>query len=162
MPFLVSSEPKSIVCLQCVLAVKRKLGAPLHGTICLHQVHVLRHEKRRLFGKKFGDEGCKALAAALGKEGAAPRLRRLGNQIGDEGCSALAAALGKEGAAPRLETLDLTRNQIGDEGCKALAAALGKEGAAQGSTGSLSTATRLATRAARRWPPPSRRGPPRA
>ena len=51
------------------------------------------------------------------------------NKIGDEGCKALAAALGKEGAAPRLETLDLTRNQIGDEGCKALAAAL-KEGAA--------------------------------
>uniref|UniRef100_A0A0D3JFS2 Uncharacterized protein n=2 Tax=Emiliania huxleyi TaxID=2903 RepID=A0A0D3JFS2_EMIH1 len=45
------------------------------------------------------------------------------NKIGDEGCKALAAALGKEGAAPRLETLSLRFNQIGDEGCKALAAA---------------------------------------
>ncbi|EOD17328.1 hypothetical protein EMIHUDRAFT_355829, partial [Emiliania huxleyi CCMP1516] len=51
------------------------------------------------------------------------------NEIGDEGCKALAAALGKEGAAPRLEVLDLLGNRIGDEGCKALAAAL-KEGAA--------------------------------
>ncbi|EOD35128.1 hypothetical protein EMIHUDRAFT_373341, partial [Emiliania huxleyi CCMP1516] len=51
------------------------------------------------------------------------------NKIGDEGCKALAAALGKEGAAPRLEGLNLGSNQIGDEGCKALAAAL-KEGAA--------------------------------
>ncbi|EOD06785.1 hypothetical protein EMIHUDRAFT_359424, partial [Emiliania huxleyi CCMP1516] len=52
-----------------------------------------------------------------------------GNKIGDDGCKALAAALGKEGAAPRLETLFLFDNEIGDEGCKALAAAL-KEGAA--------------------------------
>ncbi|EOD19123.1 hypothetical protein EMIHUDRAFT_369653, partial [Emiliania huxleyi CCMP1516] len=51
------------------------------------------------------------------------------NKIGDEGCKALAAALGKEGAAPRLEYLYLDNNEIGDEGCKALAAAL-KEGAA--------------------------------
>jgi len=50
------------------------------------------------------------------------------NQIGDEGCKALAAAQGKEGAAPRLEKLYLFCNKIGDEG----------------------------------WPPPSRRGPPRA
>ncbi|EOD38905.1 hypothetical protein EMIHUDRAFT_224042 [Emiliania huxleyi CCMP1516] len=61
-----------------------------------------------LEGNKIGDEGCKALAAALGKEGAAPRLERLwlhGNQIGDEGCKALAAAL-KEGAAPSLKARD--------------------------------------------------------
>ena len=51
------------------------------------------------------------------------------NQIGVDGCKALAAALGKEGAAPRLEELWLGRNKIGDEGCTALAAAL-KEGAA--------------------------------
>ena len=51
------------------------------------------------------------------------------NEIGDEGCKALAAALGKEGAAPRLEMLALNGNQIGDEGCKALAASL-KDGAA--------------------------------
>ncbi|EOD17301.1 hypothetical protein EMIHUDRAFT_244161 [Emiliania huxleyi CCMP1516] len=90
-----------------------------------------RLEYLGLGGNKIGDEGCKALAAALGKEGAAPRLKTLnlgGNQIGDEGCKALAAAL-KEGAAPRLKTLNLGGNQIGDEGCKALAAAL-KEGAA--------------------------------
>ncbi|EOD15523.1 hypothetical protein EMIHUDRAFT_245788 [Emiliania huxleyi CCMP1516] len=92
-----------------------------------------RLEKLDLYDNKIGDEGCKALAAALGKEGAAPRLETLyliGNQIGDEGCKALAAALGKERAAPRLEKLELCGNKIGDEGCKALAAALGKEGAA--------------------------------
>ncbi|EOD26944.1 hypothetical protein EMIHUDRAFT_114838 [Emiliania huxleyi CCMP1516] len=91
-----------------------------------------RLEKLWLQGNKIGDEGCKALAAALGKEGAAPRLERLylnDNEIGDEGCKALAAALGKEGAAPRLWLLDLSRNKISDEGYKALAAAL-KEGAA--------------------------------
>ena len=48
------------------------------------------------------------------------------NQIGDEGCKALAAALGKLGAAPRLMGLLLNSNQIGDEGCKALYATLGK------------------------------------
>ncbi|EOD27522.1 hypothetical protein EMIHUDRAFT_235752 [Emiliania huxleyi CCMP1516] len=92
-----------------------------------------RLEKLYLRSNEIGDEGCKALAAALGKEGAAPRLEYLyldGNKIGDEGCKALAAALGKEGAAPRLEYLYLNGNQMGDEGCKALAAALGKEGAA--------------------------------
>ena len=57
------------------------------------------------------------------------RLALIGNEIGDEGCRALAVALGKEGAVPRLEGLYLWENQIGDEGCKALAAAL-KEGAA--------------------------------
>ena len=51
------------------------------------------------------------------------------NKIGDEGCKALAAALGKEGAAPRLEPLTLDWNEINDKGCKALAAAL-EEGAA--------------------------------
>ena len=51
------------------------------------------------------------------------------NKIGDEGCKALAAALGKEGAALQLACLSLACNKIGDEGCKALAAAL-KEGAA--------------------------------
>ena len=50
------------------------------------------------------------------------------NQIGVDGCKALAAALGKEGAAPRLEELYLSYNKIGDEGCEALTAAL-KEGA---------------------------------
>ncbi|EOD06803.1 hypothetical protein EMIHUDRAFT_438657, partial [Emiliania huxleyi CCMP1516] len=65
-----------------------------------------RLETLYLSGNKVGDEGCKALAAALGKEGAAPRLEKLylnENKIGDEGCKALAAALGKEGSAPRLE-----------------------------------------------------------
>jgi len=52
------------------------------------------------------------------------------NSIGDEGCKALAAAIGKGGCAPRLKLLDLQRNQIGDEGLRALAAALGEEGAA--------------------------------
>ena len=89
-----------------------------------------RLEGLYLGGNKIGDEGCKALAAALGKEGAAPRLKRLeldGNKIGDEGCKALAAAL-KEGAAPRLETLLLWGNKIGGEakGWTALAAALKK------------------------------------
>merc|ERR1719238_2427139 len=68
-----------------------------------------RLEKLRLYGNKIGDEGCKALAAALGKEGAAPRLETLYlgvNKIGDEGCMALAAAL-KEGAAPSLKYLEV-------------------------------------------------------
>ncbi|EOD32288.1 hypothetical protein EMIHUDRAFT_364631, partial [Emiliania huxleyi CCMP1516] len=67
-----------------------------------------RLETLQLGCNKIGDEGCKALAAALGKEGAAPRLEelRLGdNEIGDEGCKALATAL-KEGAAPSLKARD--------------------------------------------------------
>ena len=67
-----------------------------------------RLERLQLFGNKIGDEGCKALAAALGKEGAAPRLKELylnRNKINDEGCKALAAAL-KEGAAPSLKARD--------------------------------------------------------
>ena len=67
-----------------------------------------RLETLILRGNKIGDEGCKALAAALGKEGAAPRLEELwllNNKIGDEGCMALAAAL-KEGAAPSLKARD--------------------------------------------------------
>ena len=70
---------------------------------------------------QIGDEGCKALAAALGKEGAAPRLEYLDlwqNKIGDEGCTALAAG---GGSAIRVY---LQENEIGDEGWKALAAAL--------------------------------------
>ena len=65
-------------------------------------------ERLELWGNKIGDEGCKALAAALGKEGAAPRLEELRlpyNEIGDEGYTALAAAL-KEGAAPSLKARD--------------------------------------------------------
>ncbi|EOD19164.1 hypothetical protein EMIHUDRAFT_118138 [Emiliania huxleyi CCMP1516] len=80
---------------------------------------------------QIGVDGCKALAAALGKEGAAPRLEELYlsyNKIGDEGCEALTAAL-KEGAVPRLKMLYLEGNTIGEKGCKALAAAL-VEGAA--------------------------------
>merc|ERR1719238_1158285 len=68
-----------------------------------------RLEELYLWNNKIGDEGCKALAAALGKEGAAPRLENLalnGNKIGDEGCMALAAAL-KEGAAPSLKYLEV-------------------------------------------------------
>jgi len=67
-----------------------------------------RLEVLELDKNQIGDEGCKALAAALGKEGAAPRLKRLGlsdNEIGDEGCKALAAAV-KEGAAPSLKARD--------------------------------------------------------
>ncbi|EOD15730.1 hypothetical protein EMIHUDRAFT_211351 [Emiliania huxleyi CCMP1516] len=81
-----------------------------------------RLEELWLQQNQIGDEGCKALAAALGKEGAAPRLEKLYlefNKIGDEGCMALAAAL-KEGAAPRLEKLSLFSNQIGEAGCKSL------------------------------------------
>ena len=42
------------------------------------------------------------------------------NKIGDEGCKALAAALGKEGAAPRLEDLNLRSNKTegGCRGCR--------------------------------------------
>ena len=112
----------------------------------------------------WGNAEAAQLAEVLGS-GAAPQLKKVVlqlNEIGDEGCKALAAAL-KEGAAPRLVMLELDKNKIGDEGCKALAAALGKEGGRRrGSRRSLSAATRLATRAARRWPPPSRREPPRA
>ena len=82
-----------------------------------------------LDGNQIGDEGCKALAVALGKEGAAPRLEELDlshNRIGDEGLTALANALGK-GAAPRLEKLSLDFNNIGREGLEALAVLL-KEG----------------------------------
>ncbi|EOD26951.1 hypothetical protein EMIHUDRAFT_114844 [Emiliania huxleyi CCMP1516] len=69
-----------------------------------------RLEKLYLYDNQIGDEGCKALAAALGKEGAAPRLEELTlgeNKLGDEGCKALAAAL-KEGAAPSLKARDAT------------------------------------------------------
>ena len=70
-----------------------------------------RLKKLFLGHNKIGDKGCKALAAALGKEGAAPRLEELyiytdryrsDSGIGVEGYEALAAAL-EEGAAPRLK-----------------------------------------------------------
>ena len=73
-----------------------------------------RLETLNLGNNKIGDEGCKALAAALGKEGAAPRLEMLalnGNQIGDEGCKALAASL-KDGAAPSLKARDAPRRHM--------------------------------------------------
>ena len=73
-----------------------------------------RLEKLYLSSNKIGEQGCKALAAALGKEGAAPRLEMLalnGNQIGDEGCKALAASL-KDGAAPSLKARDAPRRHM--------------------------------------------------
>ncbi|EOD38922.1 hypothetical protein EMIHUDRAFT_224075 [Emiliania huxleyi CCMP1516] len=83
------------------------------------------------FGLGWGDAEAAQLAEVLASGAAPrlEELDLAPNKIGDEGCKALAAALGKEGAAPRLEKLSLNGNQIGDEGCKALAAAL-KEGAA--------------------------------
>jgi len=85
----------------------------------------------RYVGLGWGDAEAAQLAEVLASGAAPrlETLRLNGNEIGDEGCKALAAALGKEGAAPRLEELYLGGNKIGDEGCKALAAAL-KEGAA--------------------------------
>ena len=79
----------------------------------------------------WGDAEAAQLAEVLASGAAPrlEKLNLDDNEIGDEGCKALAAALGKEGAAPRLETLGLCIKKIGDEGCKALAAAL-KEGAA--------------------------------
>ncbi|EOD12936.1 hypothetical protein EMIHUDRAFT_104080 [Emiliania huxleyi CCMP1516] len=74
----------------------------------------------------WGDAEAAQLAEVLASGAAPrlEKLNLQDNKIGDEGCKALAAALGKEGAAPRLETLYLHSNQIGDEGCKALAIAL--------------------------------------
>jgi GTPase SAR1 family protein/Ran GTPase-activating protein (RanGAP) involved in mRNA processing and transport len=92
-----------------------------------------------LQGNTIGDEGAKAIAAALrglslldlrdnsvGVEGAKaiaaglPSLISLnlwGNNIGDEGAKVIAAAL------PGLTSLNLGRSNVGDEGAKAIAAA---------------------------------------
>ena len=70
-----------------------------------------RVERLFLSANQIGNEGCKALAAALGKEGAAPRLEELYIYSEDratvdlEGYKALADAL-KEGAAPSLKVRD--------------------------------------------------------
>ncbi|GAQ89834.1 hypothetical protein KFL_005680010, partial [Klebsormidium nitens] len=82
-------------------------------------------------GNRIGDEGARALAEALGKEGTCHALQTLdlhSNDIGVEGARALATALGKEGTCPNLQTLNLRYNQIGYDGAQALATALGKEG----------------------------------
>ena len=72
---------------------------------------------------RIGDEGCAAVAAALGG-GAAPELRELGlsvNAISCVGATALAAA-----PPAKLQRLYLARNQISDAGAAALAAAVGR------------------------------------
>mmetsp|Transcript_19162 Transcript_19162/g.60984 ORF Transcript_19162/g.60984 Transcript_19162/m.60984 type:complete len:315 (+) Transcript_19162:436-1380(+) len=81
-----------------------------------------------------GDDGARALAAALGRKWVATRLSRVdlcGNSIRDGGAKALAAALAKGGACPSLRQLYLDYNCIGDKGAEALAAALGRAGAPQ-------------------------------
>ena len=45
------------------------------------------------------------------------------NFIGDEGCTAIAEAVG-QGALPKLKALRITNNEIKDAGCRALAAAM--------------------------------------
>ena len=69
----------------------------------------------------IGDEGAKALAAALETNTALTHLNLASNSIGDEGAKALAAALKTNTA---LTHLDLASNSIGNEGVSALAAAL--------------------------------------
>ncbi|EOD16896.1 hypothetical protein EMIHUDRAFT_451501 [Emiliania huxleyi CCMP1516] len=81
-----------------------------------------------------GDDGARALAAALGRKWVATRLSRVdlcGNSIRDGGAKALAAALAHGGACPSLRQLYLDYNCIGDKGAEALAAALGRAGAPQ-------------------------------
>jgi len=91
-----------------------------------------RLEKLWLQGNQIGDEGAKALAAALSKKPAL--LLRLNefnlasNHIGNEGLTALAATFGREGGAPN--ALFLGNNHFGDAGLADLLAALGKQGAA--------------------------------
>jgi Ran GTPase-activating protein (RanGAP) involved in mRNA processing and transport len=70
---------------------------------------------------EIGDEGAKALAAALEQNTTIIQLDLGVNQIGDEGAKVLAVALEHN---TTLTQLSLWDNQIGDEGAKALAAAL--------------------------------------
>ena len=102
-----------------------------------------------LVNNNIGDEGAKALAAALRVNAVLKSLDVGGNEIGDEGAAAIAEALQgnevltnlnltdndihNEGATVIAEalrgngvltTLVLLRNNIGDEGAKALASAL--------------------------------------
>ena len=51
------------------------------------------------------------------------------NDVGDDGARALAAALGRKWVATRLSRVDLCGNSIRDGGAKALAAALAHGGA---------------------------------
>jgi hypothetical protein len=74
-----------------------------------------------LGNNNIGDEGARALAAALDNNATLTRLDLDGNNIGAEGARALAAALDKNAT---LTTLFLGNNNIGDEGARALAAAL--------------------------------------
>ncbi|EOD05047.1 hypothetical protein EMIHUDRAFT_250346 [Emiliania huxleyi CCMP1516] len=90
-------------------------------------------EELDLAGNQIGDDGLKALAAALGREGSAPRLQELdltSNQIGDDGLMSLAAALSNDGVVPRLANLILDGNRFGNEGLKALVSALSRESGA--------------------------------
>lgn len=50
-------------------------------------------------------------------------LFMVSNFIGDEGCTAIAEAVG-QGALPKLKTLGIMNNGIKDAGCRALAAAM--------------------------------------
>ena len=74
-----------------------------------------------LDGNSIGDEGAKALAAAVASSGSMATLSLGGNAIGDVGAKALADAIRVSGS---MATLGLSHNRIGDEGAKAIAEAL--------------------------------------
>ena len=71
----------------------------------------------------IGDEGGKALAAALEKNATLTKLQLDGNSVGDVGASALASALEKN---TTLTELGLAWNSVGEAGASALASALEK------------------------------------
>lgn len=74
------------------------------------------------------DEDAMVLSEALAAATSLRVLSLRNNSIGDEGVKALAAAL-REGGAPKLEEIEFRKNSIEDEGVKAMAAAL-REGKA--------------------------------
>ncbi|KAL1514889.1 hypothetical protein AB1Y20_003971 [Prymnesium parvum] len=81
--------------------------------------------KLQLSANPLGDEGCGALARAVGEGGmsALEEIDACHCQIGDGGAAALGGAL-RRGVLLQLSSVWLEANHIGDEGCAALAHAL--------------------------------------
>ncbi|KAJ4452864.1 hypothetical protein PAPYR_12848 [Paratrimastix pyriformis] len=77
----------------------------------------------RLYKNQIGDEGARALAAALPQSGSLTELDLRTNQIGDEGARAFAAALPQNSILISLY-LNGANPKMGAEAVRALAAAL--------------------------------------
>ena len=78
-----------------------------------------------LQGNSIGDEGAKAVAAAVAASGSLTHLDICDNNIGVEGAKAIAEVVAASGSLTRLS---LRLNKIGDEGAKAIAGAVAASG----------------------------------